>query len=201
MCEFLLKINWLSVKEVISSLSNIILIVLGIIGLTTWKRQLKGSHQYEIARKLMFNAYKVEQSIKNCRNPMMYLSKEEVDNGNHLKEKEKIYNERYAKLNDDLIALNSFSLEAKVIFGKKIEDLVSELNKIISELRSELWLYFWLQGYYAGPETTIDRNPERTRKNQEIIFYISDDDNFSLKVKEKISAIEQFLYQTVFKNL
>ncbi|HAT9743463.1 TPA: hypothetical protein JBJ69_14300 [Legionella pneumophila] len=200
MPDYFSFISWSLIKDIVNVAYPISIVTLGILGLTTWKRQLRGSHQFEISKKILTHAYKVQQSIKNCRNPMLYLSKDEVDKGNALAEKEKIYSARYSKLNDEFIELHSLSLEAKVIFGDMIDTLVSDLNKVIAELKSELWLFFWLQGYYAEPGTEVDNNPERVKQNSKIVFWISDDDDFSKKVAEKISNIENFLYQKVLKQ-
>jgi hypothetical protein len=64
-------------------------------------------------------------------------------------------------------------------------------------MRAEIWLHFWLKGAYAGPGVTVDNNPERVAKNQKVIYWTSDDDEFSQKIDAAIRPVERFFLKKV----
>src|SRR4051812_47421939 len=42
-------------------------------GLSTWNRQIKGTAEYELARRLLRCAYRLREAIKSVRNPLMLV--------------------------------------------------------------------------------------------------------------------------------
>lgn len=53
-CLTISKIDWAITKDVFTIIGTVSAIVIGIIGLTTWRRQLKGTSEYEVAKKSDF---------------------------------------------------------------------------------------------------------------------------------------------------
>lgn len=67
--------DWSITKDVFSIIGTIGAITIGIVGLTTWRRQLRGTSEYELAKKAILVTYEVEHAIQSVRNPMLYLRK------------------------------------------------------------------------------------------------------------------------------
>ena len=59
-CLSMSNIDWSVTKDVFTIVGTISAIVLGIIGLTTWRRQLKGTSEYELAKKTILLTYEIE---------------------------------------------------------------------------------------------------------------------------------------------
>ena len=59
------------IKDISSIISGTILIVIAIMGLQTWKRQLKGNTEYELARRFLSAVYKIRDAISYIRNPFV----------------------------------------------------------------------------------------------------------------------------------
>jgi hypothetical protein len=74
-CVSISDINWSSTKDVFSIIGTIGALTIGSIGLFTWKRQLRGTSEYELAKKAILKTYEVEQAIQLVRNPMLHLNK------------------------------------------------------------------------------------------------------------------------------
>lgn len=179
-------------KDVFSIIGTIGGITLGVIGLTTWKRQLKGTSEYELAKRAIFITYQVRQLIKLVRNPILHLSREEVEAGNTLQEQQRIYDDRMQELHLKWAELQTIRLETKVIWFDAAHDSFNTVEMLIGELRGAIWLHFWMKGAYADPSATVDNSPERIAENNKVIYYASEDDEFSVKINAAVAEVETF---------
>lgn len=196
-CLTLTEIDWTLTKDIFSIIGTVGALFFAGLGLSAWKRQLRGTSEYEIAKKSILVTYEVQQLIQGVRNPMLYLRKEEVDAGRKIEEEQMIYEDRLKALYLKWAELLTVRLESKVIWSTDAHDCFNDLQKIIGELRAAIWLHFWLKGAYAGPGATVDSNPEREIENGKIVYFVSDEDDFSLKVKLSVEQIENFFKDKV----
>lgn len=192
LCINISEINWSLTKDVVSIVGTIGALTIGGLGLFTWRRQLRGTSEYEIAKKAILKIYEVQQALQSVRNPMLYLSKEEVEAGRRLEEEQRIYSERMTYLNEKWAELQTIRLEAKAIWGKEAQDSFNEIQQRIGDLRGAIWLHFWMKGAYAGPGATIDNSPERVRDNDKIVYFMSEEDEFSQQIAESTANVEKF---------
>ncbi|MCG7569116.1 hypothetical protein MHM89_04175 [Pseudoalteromonas sp. CNC9-20] len=192
LCITISEINWSLTKDVVSIVGTIGALIIGGLGLFTWSRQLRGTSEYEVAKKAILNTYEVQQALQSVRNPMLYLSKEEVEAGHRLEEEQRIYSERMTYLNEKWAELQTVRLEAKVIWGNEAQDSFNEIQQRIGDLRGAIWLHFWMKGAYAGPGATVDNSPERIRENDKIVYFTSEEDDFSQKIAESTAKVEKF---------
>ncbi len=194
-CLTFTNIDWSLTKDVFSIVGTIGALVLGAIGLTAWKRQLKGTSEYELARKAILLTYEIQQLIQSVRDPLLQLNKEEVEAGRRLEEEQRIYNNRMQELFLKWAKLQTIRLETKVIWSDEAHDSFNEIEQRIHDLKGAIWLHFWMKGAYAGPGVTVDNSPERVAENDKVVYFISEDDEFTLKVKNSVKQVESF-----FKN-
>ncbi|WOD10617.1 hypothetical protein RPW65_16430 [Pseudomonas sp. NyZ704] len=192
LCITISEINWSLTKDVVSIVGTIGALTIGGLGLFTWRRQLRGTSEYEVAKKAILKTYEVQQALQTVRNPMLYLSKEEVEAGRRLEEEQRIYSERMIYLNEKWAELQTIRLEAKVIWGKEAQDSFNEIQQRIGNLRGAIWLHFWMKGAYAGPGATVDNSPERVRENDKIVYFTSEEDEFSQQIAESTAKVEKF---------
>ena len=123
---------------------------------------------------------------------MISLRRDEVEAGNGLREEQRIYDARMSALYMKWAELQTVRLESKVIWQQPAYDCFHDLHKDIAELRAALWLHFWMKGAFAAPGAVVDRNPERIRENDKIIYMISEEDEFSTKVCSSVKIVEDF---------
>ena len=128
---------------------------------------------------------------------MLHLNKEEVEAGRRLEEEQKIYDERMSYLYSKWAELQTIRLEAKVIWSMEAHNSFEDIQTIIGKLRGGIWLHFWLKGAYAGPGATVDNNPERVAENNKVVYIESDEDDFSLMVKDSVRKVESFFSSKV----
>jgi hypothetical protein len=43
-------------------------------GLSTWKKQLHGVHEFDLARRILLSVYKIEDGVKNVRSPFLGIN-------------------------------------------------------------------------------------------------------------------------------
>ena len=192
LCITISEINWSLTKDVVSIVGTIGALTIGGLGLFTWRRQLRGTSEYEVAKKAILKTYEVQQALQTVRNPMLYLSKEEVEAGRRLEEEQRIYSERMTYLNEKWAELQTIRLEAKVIWGKEAQESFNEIQQRIGNLRGAIWLHFWMKGAYAGPGATVDNSPERVTENDKIVYFTSEEDEFSQQIAESTAKVEKF---------
>ena len=49
-----------------------------------------------------------------------------------------------------------------------------------------------MKGAYAGPGATVDNSPERVRENDKIVYFTSEEDEFSQQIAESTANVEKF---------
>ncbi|MBU3006009.1 hypothetical protein [Paraglaciecola arctica] len=192
LCLTISEIDWSLTKDAFSILGTIGALIIGTLGLTAWRRQLRGTSEYELAKKAIFIAYEIQQALQTVRNPMLHLSKEEVEAGRRLDEEQRIYNERMNQLYEKWAELQTIRLETKVVWSDDAHNSFNEIQQRIGDLRGAIWLHFWMKGAYAGPGAVVDNNPERVIENDKVVYFVSDNDEFSTKITEAISKVENF---------
>lgn len=196
-CFSVSEVNWSLTKDIVSILGTIAAVGIGIYGLSTWKKQLRGTSEYELAKKVLVKSHQVAQAIQAVRSPMLFLNKEEVEAGNSLKEEQRIYDERLNHLFAEWSELATLRLETKIIWASGADQAFDDLEKTVKKIRSEIWLHFWLKGAYRSPGATVDDNPDRVAANDEIVYLISDEDDFSQQIYAAVKKVEQYFQNKV----
>ena len=177
-----------TVETVVTIIGTIGVLVIGTIGLSTWRWQLKGTAEYDVAKRAVLLTRLVCDALQAVRDPMLYLRKDK----DSLEEEQRIYSERLAKLHQRWAELRPLALETGVIWGEEAEKRFDPIRDLIGTLQTEVWTHFWLKGAYAAPGTTVDNNPERVAANRRIVYRVSEDDEFSKRVKAAILNVETF---------
>ena len=172
-------------------------LIIAAIGLRTWRRQLKGTAEYEVARRAVLLSYRVRDAIQAVRRPMLSLRKEEVEAGRELQEEQRIYADRIDRLLERSAELRILTLEAKVIWGVEAEQCFEPLRQLIIDIQSQVWEHFWLKGAYATPGATVDNNPERVAANNRVVYFVSEDDEFSQSINDAVRHVEIFFQRHI----
>jgi hypothetical protein len=206
LCLTLNNMDWSLTKEVVTTIGTVATIIgtigaliIGVIGLSTWRRQLKGTAEYEVAKRAVLLARQVCDAMQAVRNPMLYLRKEEVEAGRSLEDEQRIYEKRLNRLLERWTELQTLALETGVIWGEEAERRFDPIRDLIGTLQAEIWLHFWLKGAYAVPGATVDNNPKRVAENAKIVFRVSENDDFSQRIKDALQNVEDFFRNRIRK--
>lgn len=174
-------------KDVATIIGTLGAVVIGAAGLFTWRRQI----HFDLSKKILVLTFQVRDAIQAVRSPMLHLRKSEVEAGRSVEEEQRIYDERMRVVTDRWAELHTLSLEATAIWGEAAGTPFTSLRKLTSEIKSNLWMHFWLKGAYAAA-ASVDNSPERIAENDKIIYCISEDDDFSQKLDRAVADVEKF---------
>jgi hypothetical protein len=192
-CVTFNTIDWSLTKDVITIIGTLGALIIGVFGLATWRRQLHGTSKYDVAKRIVLLTYQLGNALQAVRNPMFYLRQEEIVAGGSLEGEQRIYEERMRMVQEKGAELRMLFLEARVIWGEKVNARFDPIKELIGELRAGIWMHFWLKGAYSEPGATVDNNPERVAANNKIVYWTSDDDEFSKRIDATVHQVEEFL--------
>ena len=195
--------SWLPiVKDAVLTGAAIIAGYVGLKGLGTWRRQLKGNTEYVLAKDLLRSVYELREAISSARHPFMRYSQEPdmpEEKLKELSEKEKqwhamaqAYQKRWEPVPKAKSALDATLLEAEVVWGKKIVEITAPLNDLIGQL---LWA---IQDHLEAmnPNSYYD-NPgvNEVKKRRDIMYArgAADQDEYKKQLETVISSIEKEL--------
>ncbi|WP_442498807.1 hypothetical protein [Methylobacter sp. sgz302048] len=195
--------DWLPIlKDFILTGAAIVGGYVGWNGLNTWRRQLKGNTEYELAKKLLRSIYELREAIASVRHPFMQYSQEPEMPQEKLKElsgKEKqwhamaqAYQKRWESVPKSKLSLDTALLEAEVVWGQRIVEITSPLNGLIGEL---LWA---IEDHLEAmnPNSHYE-NPgaEEIKKRKRIMYArgASDQDEYKKRLEDIIKSIENEL--------
>jgi hypothetical protein len=126
-------------------------LIIAWVGLATWKKQIKGSKNFEMAYNFHYSMLKLRNAIEYVRNPAIFPSEnnkaiqyskdkypekpeEEIKKDSNLY----VYEMRWEKINNALKEMESHLLAIEVLWGPEILTLIKPLNRKIIELNSAL---------------------------------------------------------------
>ena len=191
------------VKDIITSVSALIVAILAIIGLHTWKKQLKGKTEYELAQRLLRATYRVREALVLVRNP--YQSPAEItqamkevgiegnpldDPGKKAQTEGALYQNRFRKVQEAFVEIESVALGAEAIWGVIVKEYLKPLQECAVVLSLNI------QTYIRELEYTPRRFDEdaNTKRFQIIYGWPGDDSNkFSVEINTAVNKMEQFL--------
>lgn len=194
---------WVPVlKDAILAVAAIIGSIVAILGLSTWKRQLYGQSEYDLAKRLLKSVYFFREVISNARHPFMQYSatpdlpKDKLD---QLSKEEKewyakaqAFEKRWEPVAKARAELDTNVLESEVFWGNEVKDKVASIRQLHAEL---------LVAIEEHLERTNPKDPDESyrdddlKRNGAIIYGKSDrtKDPFLDKMLTAIEDIESIL--------
>jgi hypothetical protein len=192
------------IKDIITALAALTAGIVAVVGLQSWRRQLKGKTDYELARRFLRAAYRVREAIRYVRNPIRGGSEYEEANqkpaisnsqrSERANAEAALYSHRWNRLHEAISDLQLELLEAEVSWGSKPRQSVDPLYKCIGKLRASTWLY--LHDFENPNLRTDDKAEARRKQNDLVVFESSEDpseDQFTAEIKDAIEVIETFM--------
>ena len=199
----LINQDWyLITKDVLTVLFTLTGLVIAGLGLATWKKQIKGSKEFEASHNLHFAILKLREAIKHVRNPAIWPSESQravkfIKERNPEKSDEELkknenaydYEMRWQKITDAYTEAESYLLAAEALWGHEIMDLTKPLNKKVRELNINLNQNFApemrTKDLMAIHDVIYDKSSE------------AEQDAFSAEVSKYIDAIADYLREKI----
>jgi len=133
------------VRNIVLAITGVVAACVAILGLRTWRRQLKGHTEYELARRVLRAAYRVRDEIAYVR--YMIVSSDEIaaafDDNDEAADLDvtteravaAVRARRWQRLQEALSNLDLERIEAEVLWGSTALDALKPLQERVSELR------------------------------------------------------------------
>jgi hypothetical protein len=190
-------------KDIILGVAGITGAIVAIVGVNTWRRQLKGQVEYDLARRLLRLTFQYRDAIDRVRNPFIYsyeMPEPPLDQAAHMNRDQiefyglsKAYKKRWDGVVETRNALYPDLLEAEALWGRELGQHFSVLFGLETELSQYISYYLRL------------RNPDAPRHDKEAIAEIhkgkrdvmygvlGTNDEYKKDFSEGIKQIETYL--------
>jgi hypothetical protein len=193
---------YLITKDILTALFTLAGLIIAGLGLATWKKQIKGSKEFEAVHNLHFSMLKLREAIKHVRNPAIWPSEsqravkfikernpEKSDEELKKNENAYVYEMRWQKITDAYTEAESYLLTAEALWGHEIMDLTKPLNKKVRELNINLNQNFApemrTKDLMAIHDVIYDKSSE------------TEQDAFSAEVSKNVDAIADYLRKKI----
>lgn len=196
-----------SIKDIILSLVAILTLIVAIIGLTAWKKELKGKSEYQLAKEVLMAVYKVREGFKYVRSAA-YFSYEypegsttplgDIVEGKKYETYKYLYENRWKELQKAMSELEVKNLEAQVEWGPENHEKIISLRECASELDYQIWNFL---EKYRNPEANScliekeDREElaKENKKQRDILYDHGPRSNFTGQINKALSEFEGWL--------
>lgn len=189
------------VKDIVLSIAGVVASSCAIVGLFTWKRELRGKTKYLAAHRLLKATYTLREAIVIVRNPFIDASEFPSDyndsNGSTRAREEaaaysQVYTDRWKYVSDCIGDFQTNAMEAEAIWGNEIKEATDSYTNQLSYLRTAI------RQYIRNKQLTgIEEHPdqEEKRRIESIIWSenLSGSTVFTHTLNDKIKTIEDFL--------
>jgi hypothetical protein len=167
------------------------------VGLTTWRTQLRGTAEYELAKRILRVVYKLRDQIAAVRSPFVTASETTLafkeadvapdDHADDNVETQLVYQRRWNNLQHVRSDLTVELMEAQILWGDDLKSADNALAQCLQELWSAVLRHIrQLQGR-GGNETV-----EAWEKREAILYQSSDDPEQDEFVKRVHAAVAEF---------
>lgn len=173
-------------------------------GLNTWQQQLKGSNEYQLARRLAINAFKLRDAMQRARSPYMLAGEVDIppeviarlpDAELNFKALESAYTNRWKHVAEAVEALNVELLEGEAIWGEDVTEAFAPLKRLRDALFHTIGLHL-RSNDPSIPEGQRQMNANLLKENFPSVLTKKDDpeqDTFTTDLQNAIRKVEEFL--------
>jgi hypothetical protein len=151
-------VDWSLTKDLFSIFGTIasaagvgLAFYIGLQGLATWRRQLKGTTDHELAKKALIQLYNYKESVERARSPAMFGQEMQLDPGeedglkfseiNH-RRRTRGYDRRLQSMAEAKATLLATLVETEAVWGRELRELVTSLFKMQHEFVMYVQFYF-----------------------------------------------------------
>ena len=174
--------NMTLIKDVLLAIAAIVGSSIAVIGLNTWKKQIKSRADYELAKALLVDIYELREAVSSVRNPFMLGEEQAVPDQDvksakspeheHAVRLGYAYQKRWENVSAVTARMYARMNEAEVLWGPRVRQQFSKLMRVVNELWVTLRMYF--DDIQRGREYRL---PEKDLERRNSIIYGVGDPN------------------------
>lgn len=209
-CFAITDVDWAVTKEVASALGSVgtvfgvaVAAYFGRQGLATWRNQIKGAGDHELARRTLIELYRYRDAVDQVRSPVIWTSETIPDdhenphldpNIERFNETRRAYTRRLREVRNVRAPLSVALLEIEAVWGGKFKELL----KPIFDLQNELEMYIRVFLNTQNPQLSDDYRASYDKilsKKRDVLYSDTDDevDFFRSEFNSALFVIEKYL--------
>jgi len=198
-------------KDIITIISLTIAAIIAFLGLSAWKKQLVGSGEYELAKRILKATYHLRDALENIRSA--FITAGEADSavketGLELDKSSPDYinksnvaaiEVRWKKVVSSVQELQIEASEAEALWGKDIREKILEIRSVVGELYAALRMYL----SFSSKPFPRQAEQEIVQKFEKIVYKMSlgeGEDEYSARLLEKVNLIEGLVRPYLKRN-
>ena len=179
------------IASIVTATATLGLVVVGVIGLTGWRRQTNWNESHDLAKRLLHNVYKLREMVYANRNP--FVSPGEAEDPNSDDWDKSAYEKRWSRVTAAQVELDAAMTEAEVLWGKE-----TPLTEAEMKLRRHVGKLFLAIKHFLnndGPNVGLF-----TREDENVLYSTSaynggNLDTYDTELNEIIGEYETYLGQ------
>jgi hypothetical protein len=159
-------------------------------GLKTWRNQVKGAAQFELARRLLLDVYRLRDAIEGVRHPLMLISEADgADTG--VPWEVSVYDKRWRRVMNVWTQLDVCIYECRILWNKEISELVQELRS------HQKKLYLAVRAFCRAKQEESDAG--LSENNREVLYGLGDDP-FGAELRSTVDKFEKYVRPHLMRN-
>lgn len=204
----LTKIVWEIYREILTSLSAIVVAIVAVLGLSTWKKKMVGKDSFDLAKRVLCAVYDLRSAINYVRGSLILSSEttkakealiSKSSTPSEYERKEALYSIRWEKINTASKSLYSECLEAEALWGDEFVNITKPLLSLVHKLSSSI------DSYIFGIQYPESLTKEEVLLNASVMLgkpWDPSADEFNKELEEAIKNIQDYLrpYINMKKN-
>lgn len=195
--------QWITAgKDIVLGLSAASAAIFAYLGLSAWKKELKGKAEYQLAKDVLKSVYRVREAFKIVRNPAIYqyeYPEELQGHHGHLKPESDyegtahVYEKRWESMVKAFSELEEQHLDAQVEWGSEFQ------NKIVRLRTCRVDLMIAIQQMLErkkNPRAGAPNTAEEQSEKRSVLYNLGTEskyDKFTPEIDEAINEFEQWL--------
>lgn len=188
------------IRDIIVSLAAVTTAIVAVIGVNSWRKELKGSSEFQTARNLIKSVYRLRDAIYDARSPLIRSSEfpPEYNLNNHKTKNDNadayahVFNNRWEFVAKAVQEFDVASLEAEALWFKESSNRTSELRQCLVEIRASTESFV---SNAASGNQDFESDKKFGKSVRENVFSSRDskDNKMNIKINNSIESIEEFL--------
>ena len=199
------------ISQAITALSTFIIacatVAAGIaawVGLNTWKKQMIGEHESNLARQILVFVFRHRDAIAGVRNPMIWSNESEDAMSDEDREESdmqyrnylgtaRVYEKRWDKVVDIRSQLYPLLLEADAIWRDQLKKKLEPVFHLENELRITVSRYLRVSNPRNSDEARDAAQRSADKKRDILYDDVSEEDEFKSDYNRALAEVENFL--------
>ena len=198
--------------DIIQNISVIIASIVAILGISSWRKEMKWKRKYELAEEVLSLFYEAKEKIAIIRNTFSHNSEgesrkradTETTRETEILNRAYVFFERYEKQKETFSKLKAMKFRFMAIYGKESGDNFDEINRIINTIllaANRLGTMYWQnQGYKQFRENEFEIHLKEMHENEKIIWAdLDESDLVAKRVDDCILKMEKYCWSIMKK--